>query len=368
MFFPQDSFEELAGWGFGEGIKEFYRGRLLIAGEVRAAALDDFFGGGGVAFPQHDAGLHSFPVHGMRDADHSTFLYGRVPVDDLLNAGAEDVFASGDDHVFLAIHHVHVAVGVPSGDVPGVAPASAQGLSGEFGHVPVTAHDVSAAHNHLAGSFPVPRDLLVVLVHDPDITKKGLAAAGTKQPGILVQPADVIFRTQPGRHNADFGLSHVLQESYARKHLHGTFEGGGGEGAAAVGDEAECAGVEGMEVGYVHDVVHHRGDGEKTRDAVFLDDLQHAARLKIENDDLGAMEHVSVRQQHCDVEHLAHDDVDVVGGDVLGNRHVHHRGVGVLMGDHGALRHARGATGVADEVEIVIAYGVDGFGLGIRTR
>jgi hypothetical protein len=68
----------------------------------------------------------------------------------VLDLGAVDVLASPVDHVVAPIEQLDRAVAGDPGDVAGVEPAAGQGPRRRLRAVPVTRHELRAAHQELA--------------------------------------------------------------------------------------------------------------------------------------------------------------------------------------------------------------------------
>jgi len=112
----------------------------------------------------HDR-VHRFAPLRIGHAEDGGFQDGRVLVEDLFDLGAVHVLAAGDAHVVGAVDQEQVALVVQVAEVPAVIPPMTEDRSGRLGLVPVTRHDVGAAHDDLA-DLP-RRHFLVALVEDP---------------------------------------------------------------------------------------------------------------------------------------------------------------------------------------------------------
>ena len=89
----------------------------------------------------------------------------RVPGEHVLDLGAVDVLAAGDDHVLLAVDDVDEALFVHPAQIAGVEPAAGERLRGRLGLVPVAGHQRRAAVDDLADL--ARRDVVHVVVDDP---------------------------------------------------------------------------------------------------------------------------------------------------------------------------------------------------------
>ncbi len=121
-------------------------GRRQTAARVRNQVV----GGHGGAGTQADEGDHLLaearvgPAH---DTGHGHVGMGQQHV---LDVAREDVEATAQDEVLLAIDDEEVPVGVEVSDVTGVQPATAQRVRRLVGSVPVAGHDPRAAHADLS--------------------------------------------------------------------------------------------------------------------------------------------------------------------------------------------------------------------------
>src|SRR5262249_46612961 len=97
---------------------------------------------------------------GVGDRDDRAFEDGGVRGDSLLDLDAGYVLAAGDDDVFAAIAQFDIAVGMPHGKIPGMEPAAGERLAGGGLVVVIAAHDVVAAHDHLAHRLPILGDVV----------------------------------------------------------------------------------------------------------------------------------------------------------------------------------------------------------------
>src|ERR1044072_1196614 len=73
----------------------------------------------------------------VRPADHGRLGDRWMCGKDILDLGAVDVLAAGDDHVLLAVHDPDVALFVLAYEIAGMEPATREGLRGGLGVVPV---------------------------------------------------------------------------------------------------------------------------------------------------------------------------------------------------------------------------------------
>ena len=98
----------------------------------------------------HDDGVDGLAPALVGHAEHGRLEHGRVAEQHVLDLGAVDVLAAGDDHVLGPVDEVHVAVVVHVAEVAGVVPAVDERGGRLLGLVPVADHDVLAPDDHLA--------------------------------------------------------------------------------------------------------------------------------------------------------------------------------------------------------------------------
>ena len=127
----------------------------------------------------------------MRQADHGQLGHGRVRRQGVLDLGAVDVLAAGDDHVLLAVDHVQEALLVRADQVTGMEPAAAERLGRGLGVLPVPGHGRRAAVDDLADL--AGRDVLHVVVDDP----------GRHDAHRLADRADLAERVRAGQRAGD---------------------------------------------------------------------------------------------------------------------------------------------------------------------
>ena len=100
---------------------------------------------------RHDDGVDDLAPTLVGDAEDGRLEHGGVGVEGVLDLGAVDVLAAGDDHVLGPVDEVQVAVGVEVADVAGAVPLAVEhGLGRLLGLVPVPGHHVRALDHDLA--------------------------------------------------------------------------------------------------------------------------------------------------------------------------------------------------------------------------
>ncbi len=87
----------------------------------------------------------------MRNADDSGLHHLGMFEKHLFDIPGINVEAAGDDHIFLAINDVEIAVFVHFCDIAGVQPPVGEGFRGGVGAVPITLHDLGALDQEFTG-------------------------------------------------------------------------------------------------------------------------------------------------------------------------------------------------------------------------
>ena len=118
---------------------------------------------------EHDERVRRLAPALVRQPDDGDLLDGRVADQDALDLDGGDVLAAADDDVLEAVADLGVAVRVDHGRVAGVEPAVADRGGRGVRVVVVALHHDVAAHDDLAESLAVVRDLVALLVHDPQL-------------------------------------------------------------------------------------------------------------------------------------------------------------------------------------------------------
>src|SRR3954451_7608102 len=125
--------------------------RALERRELAAAPGEQLLDFDRRAGPRDDHGLGHLAPALVGNADHRNVLDLRVLGQDTLDLGRIDVLAAADDHVLDAVRDVEIAVAVNVAAVPRAQPAVGRDRRRGFHRLaPVAAHDLLAAHAHLA--------------------------------------------------------------------------------------------------------------------------------------------------------------------------------------------------------------------------
>src|SRR5690606_7529967 len=175
---------DLAGGRLRQLRDELHRVGRLETGQALPGVPDQLGLGGGLPVAQHHERLGPLAPLLVRHRDDRDLQDRGMGVDRALHLHRRDVLAAGDDDVLGPVAQLDVAVGMADAEVAGVAPAAAERLRGRLLVPAVALHDVVAAHGDLAERLPVGRDVVHVLVDDP-------------QP-VRLDHADALPRQQPG--------------------------------------------------------------------------------------------------------------------------------------------------------------------------
>src|SRR5438552_12275730 len=165
LLLAQHELLDLSGGGLRQ-VAELDGGGTLEVSDVPPAELDDLLLGRRRPRLQRDERFGPLAPPLVGDRDHRALEYGRVLGNGLLDLDRRDVLTARDDDVLLPVAQLDVAVGVPHGEVAGVEPAAADGLSGRVALLEVARHDVVAAHDDLTERDAVLRHVVHVGVHD----------------------------------------------------------------------------------------------------------------------------------------------------------------------------------------------------------
>ena len=156
---------------------------------------------------QDDEGVHELAAVAVGHADDRGLEHVRVLLQHILDLARVDVEATDEDHLFLPSADEEVAVVVELANVAGVQPAVVKRLGRGRRQVPVAAHQLWAARQHLAdpprpaGAVPV----LQVLQHQFGVLERQPHRAGLQRLGGIVV----------GQDRAGLGLPVPLQDRYA---------------------------------------------------------------------------------------------------------------------------------------------------------
>src|SRR5690606_19982580 len=184
--FAQFEFVDLAGHQLGQLRDEDDFPGLLVAGDLAFREFDEFAVADADARLEHDDRADAFAPLRIGHADHRAFGYGVVLQQRVFDFPRINVFAAGNDHVFLAVDQMQHAVLVEHAHVAGVDPAVANGVGGGDVIVPVAAEHRGAARDDFARH--ARRTVVAVGVDDARLhAGEGLAHA--HQPAALALAA-----------------------------------------------------------------------------------------------------------------------------------------------------------------------------------
>nr|GEU28155.1 hypothetical protein [Tanacetum cinerariifolium] len=295
----------LADIRFGQFIAEFYVLRLFIASQMLLAVRHQGLGRQAGVLAHHE-NLDRLARMVVRHAHARAFAHARVRRHHALDFVRIHVEAGDQDHVLLAVDNLHVAAFVHDADVARLEVAVAgHDLGGFVRTVPVAGHHLRAADGDFAGL--AQRHFVAVVVEDGDVGRGHRQADGAGK-GLGVAAV-------AGGHGRRFGQSITFDDRRA------------GHLAPAVGHHL----LHGHAAAKTH---FKRGEIEVERAAA---DTPHGAH--------GQRKDVIQRQRRHD-DRLFRDAAHGRFGPLLDLQHV---GNDVLVREHGALGHARGAARVLQE-------------------
>jgi hypothetical protein len=338
----QFGLEDFAGGVAGErGDKNDAFGDFVVGEFATEELVQGFFVEGDAVSRGHvGEGLFAFARIG--DADDGGFFDAGELVDDFFDFARIDVDAVDEEHVFLAVGDVVVAVGVAMADVAGEQPIAAHGFGGFGGLIPVTHHHVAAAHADFAGFIGAEQFAVVVLNADFDVGDgqadgAGLAHAAKGVLGddgagfaqaVAFDDGDVMFGFKV------FEDLHGQRGGAADADAERKFPGqiGVGEGAIELGDRRQHGGL-----ALIHFAQHVLGliEGFDEDDARAFEQRQQQPHC----------EHVAVKKRENDGVAVGFEGVedDATTGDIVEE---------VGVGEHRTLGTARGAGGIDDDGQI----------------
>src|SRR6201987_36367 len=163
---------KLAGGAAGQllGANELQVSRALIAGEPLATPVEDFGAVGRLALADDDHGLYRLAPMGVRYAEHTRFLNGRMSAEDGLDLCGIDILAAGLDQVFLAVDESERAVLLTLQQVADMEPTALEHLSVGRIVIEIAGHNARAPHHAFA--WLADRHLVHVFVDDADLHQR----------------------------------------------------------------------------------------------------------------------------------------------------------------------------------------------------
>src|SRR5215469_17096456 len=102
------------------------------------------------AWPKDNKCLHRLTPVVIRNSDDGAFVNVRQRHDRGLDFRTIDIEAAGDDHVFLSVHDVNVAVFIQIADIARMVPAMRADFRRGLGQLVVTVTNKGSAHDDLA--------------------------------------------------------------------------------------------------------------------------------------------------------------------------------------------------------------------------
>src|SRR6516165_11131468 len=141
---------DLAQRGPRQVVNEDNVARYLEACKLRPDMSLQFFGVD-LAFlsPDYIGDRHLIPAR-VYPSDHATFADIRMFEQDALDFCGVDIFATGNDEVFLAVVDPEISVGIAPANVAGTIPAIVQRFASRLIVPPIFAEYVRTAHRNLS--------------------------------------------------------------------------------------------------------------------------------------------------------------------------------------------------------------------------
>src|SRR5712691_9668976 len=164
VLLTQLTLENLAVSVLGQLWNKLDSSRLLIASHVLPAEGMHFLLSYHHVSTQGNDRLDTFAPNWVRNADHRDFIDRRVLEQDLLYFPWVDIIAATNDHIFLTVEQVEVALCIHHTDIAGMQPSSSQGLSRCIRQVPIPGHDNASSCDNFANF--ANRHLVIVVIDD----------------------------------------------------------------------------------------------------------------------------------------------------------------------------------------------------------
>src|SRR5437762_2050689 len=163
VLLAQLTLEDLAISILGQLRDKLDRPRFLIAGQVLPAESIYFLLSYCHARTQCYDRLDTFAPQWVGNTDHCDFVDRRVLEQDLLDLPWVDIIASANDHIFLTVEQVEVALCIHHTDIARMQPSPSQRLSRFVRSIPVPHHDNASSCGNFAN---LPGCHLVIVVID----------------------------------------------------------------------------------------------------------------------------------------------------------------------------------------------------------
>src|SRR5229473_718264 len=178
--FAQLAPQNLPRWRARDDLHKANLAGLLVPGETVGDEVAKFFGEHvrrHEALAENDERAGDFSGVEVRLRDYPTIADGGMFQKEGFDFGGRDGESFVLDHLFAAVEDVVEAVGVAAHDVAGEVPAIAKNGGGGFWLLPVSEHDLRAAHNEFAGL--ARRDLIPVKINDATIRENQWLSNGS---------------------------------------------------------------------------------------------------------------------------------------------------------------------------------------------
>ena len=222
--------------------------------------------------------LDTFAPNWVGNADHRDFIDRRVLEQDLLYFPWIDIIAAANDHIFLTVEQVEVALCIHHTDIAGMQPSSPQGLSRCLRPGPVPCHDNASSCDNFS-NLPICH-LVIVVIDDAHLhigARNPCRSEASFRKRVAMR--HMLFSPQVGDRHGCFALAINLNE-HGPKSFHCLLHVLTIHRSSTVRDTAQTAQV----VGLVRPVEQHfdlgRGKKRDSRHTQVLD--QGKDRLGIE--------------------------------------------------------------------------------------
>ena len=310
---------------------------------------DQGFGRDAGAVLEHDDRLDRLAPFVVGHANHGSSSDRRMPGEHILDFARKDVEAAGDDHVLAAIDDIKKTVGVATREVSGVEPAVAKRFGRLLRFFPVAGHHQRAAAADFADL--AISHLVAVVIEQFHLQIADRRAAGG-------QPLGMVFRvmvdaTQHGDAIRRFRLAIQLHEDRPEA-LHAFDKARWRHRRGAVNDRLQTREIGACDRRMIEQHVDHGRNKESRRDAVLLDEVEKALRIK------RLAHHEQARAHHHRDDHRAggvgdrrhRQKAHILRPVPFGQLGHHHRDLDA-MGMHHAFGAPGRAAGVDQDAQVV---------------
>ena len=256
-------------------------------GDVPAAELDELPFRRRHVWLQGDERFGTLTPLLVGDGDHGALQHSGMLGHRLLHFDGRDVLATGNDHIFLAVAQLDVAIGMPDRDIAGMEPATRERGSGSLRVVVVALHHVIAVHNDLAHRLTVARHIVHMLIHDASAVSNDVPLPLTRKQTSLFRLWQSVPLRMPLAHGIRaVGLGQAIDVNRAQVELVHLSQQGRRWGRACngYGDLTFKA----VSLGMVHQEDLHRGSAVVMGHAFGLKELPDRAGIQLAQADMRA--------------------------------------------------------------------------------